>query len=99
MIISLLLQLLPASLCAASHSAPLKALFKLVQSQDVQLEPLSESTALAELLANTPIIPADPDRTSLLLMRLDQVIRGIPVKRLLFLPDASFWDLILEQEP
>jgi hypothetical protein len=78
----------------AALSAPVTALFWLEQSKRVQLEPLSDSQAIAEMVANVPVIPADSLRSATLLERLYRITQTTPVKKLSFLPDASFWNVI-----
>lgn len=78
-------------------SAPLRAIYCLEQARHNQLELLPGSRAVAELVANTPIIPDDTQRSVELMHRYFQVIQTTPVRKLSFLPEASFWDLILDQ--
>jgi len=75
----------------------LTAIFCLEQSDYTDLKPISDSKALAEIVANTPVIPGDSLHGGKLLKRLFKIISQIQVQRLLFLPDVSFWNLILEQ--
>jgi hypothetical protein len=78
-------------------SAALAAIFCLEQARFNRLDPLPDSRAVAEMVANTPIIPIDPHRSGELLRRYYQIIKSTPTQKLLFLPEASFWHLILEQ--
>ncbi len=87
----------PTQTRPSSHDAPLGALFQLVQDRQVFLEPLSPSKAIAELVANVPVIPADPARGLSLLQRISDVVQCTPVQRLHFLPDSSFWNVVLDQ--
>jgi hypothetical protein len=73
---------------------PLTALYRLIQDRRVFLEALDPAVAIAEVVASSPIVCADPDRALALLDRAAQLTRAIPVQRLHFLPDASFWDVI-----
>ena len=75
-----------------SHQVPLTALYRLVQDRRVFLEPLDPALALAEVIASSPIVSADPDRAAALLDRAAQLTRAVPVQRLHFLPD----DFLLE---
>jgi hypothetical protein len=79
---------------AGSHQVPLTALYRLIQDRRVFLEPLDPALALAEVVASSPIVCADPDRAAALLDRAAQLTRAVPVQRLHFLPDDSFWQLI-----
>jgi len=74
--------------------APLRALFRLVQDTKVHLEPLPKAKALAELIASTPVIPADPQRLPRLLAFHQRLLADVPIYDLHFLPDPSFWTVI-----
>lgn len=75
-------------------SAPLAGLMRLVQDQHVFLERLDDPLAMAELLASSPVVSADPGRSAGLLQRCRDIVRSVPVCRLHFLPDGSFWQVI-----
>jgi hypothetical protein len=79
---------------AGRQRVPLTALYRLVQDRRVFLEALDPAVAIAEVVASSPIVCADPDRAFALLDRAAQLTRAVPVQRLHFLPDASFWDVI-----
>ena len=79
---------------SSSSSAPLADLFRLVQDRRMYLEPMGRGQALAELVANVPVIPSDPVRLCELLERGRSLINTVPVYHLHFLPDASFWSVI-----
>jgi hypothetical protein len=89
----------PSQVKPAPQHAPLAGLYRLAQDKRVYLEDISQSETLAELIANVPVIPADPTRTPKLISRLQQITQAIQVKRLHFLPDPSFWDLITPRKP
>ncbi|MBV9791680.1 MAG: hypothetical protein JOZ51_26015 [Chloroflexi bacterium] len=74
--------------------APLTALLRLVQNTTVFLEPMGAGQALAEIIANAPVLPADPTLSAALLLRGQQILRAVPAYRLHFLPDPSFWPLV-----
>lgn len=75
-----------------SHkSAPAAALFRLVQSPKVYVEPLEGAYAMAELLASIPVLNGSPEPP---LDRCQEILRAVPAYRLHLLPDASFWPLI-----
>lgn len=84
----------PTQVKPAPQQAALAGLFRLVQDSQVYLEEMSPSETLAELIANVPVIPADSGRASRLIERLKDILDAAPVKRLHFLPDLSFWDVI-----
>jgi hypothetical protein len=77
-----------------SGSGPLCGMFRLVQDQDVFLEEITRGQALAELVGSLPVLAAIPAMTPLLLARVDELIDSIPVQRLHFLPDFSFWEVV-----
>ena len=66
------------------RSAPLRALLCLVQSQADRLEPMSRGAALGELVANSPVVNADPVRSPALLGRWEEILRTAPVSLLHF---------------
>ena len=79
---------------AGPQSVPLMALYRLVQDRRVFVEPLDPAAALAEVIASSPVVNADPHRTADLLLRAEQIATTVPVRRLHFLPDPSFWSVI-----
>jgi len=84
----------PTQVKPAAQNAPLVGLYKLVQDKSVFLKSIPASEALAELISNVPIIPADPGRTLKLIARLSEIMNSAPVQKLHFLPEPSFWDII-----
>ena len=81
----------------SARSASLGGLYRLEQANIVHLEPLTNSKAVAELVANTPVLSQDPTRTTVLLERLNRIAQSTPLKKLYFQPDPSFWKLIINQ--
>ncbi len=79
---------------AGSQSAPLAALYRLAQDRRVYLEQIDPAAAIAEVIASCPVVSADPGRTLALLGRVEQLISAVPVQRLHFLPEPSFWAII-----
>jgi hypothetical protein len=73
---------------------PLAALYRLVQDRSVFVEPLEPAAAIAEVIASSPVVCADPARALPLLVRAERLVSAVPVLRLHFLPDASFWQVI-----
>jgi hypothetical protein len=49
---------------------------------------------MAEVIASSPVVNADPDRALALLALAEQLVSRVPVQRLHFLPDASFWEVV-----
>lgn len=87
----------PTQVAPRARRAPLGGLYRLVQARCVKIERLSSSLAVAELVANVPVIPQDPGRGGVLLERLGEIHRAAALKKLYFTPDGSFWDLIAPQ--
>ncbi|MBP7962812.1 MAG: hypothetical protein KBG20_10985 [Caldilineaceae bacterium] len=76
-------------------SAPLAGLFRLVQAKTVFTVPMQPGQAVAELVASVPVLGLDPGRTLAILARCQRLSREVPVHHLHFLPDASFWPVVL----
>lgn len=84
----------PSQVRPAAASAPIAGLYRLVQDTQVYLEPMSKAQALAESIANLPVIPDDPGRNGGLIGRALSLLNAAPAYRLHFLPDDSFWNVI-----
>lgn len=78
------------------HAAPIKALLRLVQDTTVYLEPIGTGRAVAELVASAPIIPLVPELNRHLITRSLALLNSTQAYRLHFLPDASFWPMVLD---
>lgn len=74
--------------------APLRALLRLIKAPDVALVPLSAGRALGELVANTPVLSADPLWLPEVLARWEVLLSVVPVYALHFRRDATFWEVI-----
>jgi len=84
----------PTQVRPRPSSAPLHAIYQLVQDRKVFLDEISPSLGLAEFLASIPVISLDPFRCQKLLLRAQMLLETYPVRNLHFLPDDSFWDII-----
>lgn len=84
----------PTQVEPTREDAPLTAMFRLVQNKQVFTEELRPSQAVAEVIANVPVIPDDPRRTPELLVRCRRLLRSVPAYQLHFLPDDSFWHAV-----
>jgi hypothetical protein len=73
---------------------PLTGIYKLVQDSQVYAEALSPAAATAELVANCPVINGSPSHLSALLLRCRQLASAVPVQRLHFRKDSSFWQIL-----
>ncbi len=74
----------------------LVGMFRLVQDSRVYLESASRAHAVAEMVGSIPVVSADTDRSLELLQRCQSILDTVPVYRLHFLKDASFWQVIEE---
>ncbi|GAB4581997.1 MAG: hypothetical protein Fur0022_47490 [Anaerolineales bacterium] len=74
--------------------APLAGLYCLAKDSQVYLEKVSSGQALAEIIANIPIISANRHTTVELLTRCQTLLTEVPMYRLHFRKDASFWGVI-----
>ncbi len=73
---------------------PLHCLLRLVKDKEVFLAPLSSAQALGELVANTPVISADPLWLPEAFARWEAVLAGTPVYALHFRRDSTFWEVL-----
>jgi hypothetical protein len=76
-------------------AAPLATMYRLVQDKSVFLEPFKPGQALAEFVANIPIIPSNPAQSGILMERCLNLLERVPAHQLHFLPDDSFWRAIV----
>ena len=88
----------PTQIQPTPGQANLLGFFHLIQDKKVYLEHIRSSQAIAELIANIPVLPTDPGRNQELLRRVQDLIQAYPYYRLHFLPDASFWQAIESAE-
>jgi hypothetical protein len=75
-------------------TASLRALLRLQQAPKDRLEPMPRGIALGELVANSPVVNADPSRASTLLSYWESVSSRVPVFRLYFDRSDAFWEAI-----
>ena len=76
------------------RSAIVSGAYRLIQDQRVYVEELLPALAVAEIVASSPIVCADPARTLDLIMRARQLHAAVPIRHLHFLPDDSFWKVV-----
>ena len=76
------------------RQVPLSALLRLVKDTKVFLDPLPRGRALAELVANTPVVSGDSGWLPELMLRWEDVLREVPVYALHFRRAPSFWEVI-----
>jgi len=69
-------------------------LYKLVQDTDVFVEPLTGATAIAELVANCPVVNSTSTLLPEVLALCRRLARELPAYRLHFRQAPDFWDLL-----
>jgi hypothetical protein len=77
-----------------ASSGPLCGVYKLVQAPDVYLEALSLPVAVAELVANCPVVNGIAAALPELVSRCRVLARAMPPMALHFRKDPDFWQLI-----
>ena len=77
------------------QAAPLAAMYRLVHDKSVFLEPFKPGQALAEFVANIPVISSNQAQSGILMERCLNVLERVPAHQLHFLPDDSFWRAIV----
>jgi hypothetical protein len=70
-------------------------IYKLIQDRSVFVEPMGGAAATAELIANCPVVNDQLALLPGLIDRCRSVAVAIPVERLHFRKDDSFWDVIV----
>ncbi len=75
-------------------SYPIASLNRLVQSDEVGLERIEGARALAELSGSLPFVMQEPAEAARALAAAQRVVENVPVGRLKFRRDASFWQAI-----
>jgi hypothetical protein len=76
------------------RSAIVSGAYRLIQDRRVYVEDLPLAQAVAEIVASSPIVCADPARTLDLIARARQLHTAVPIRHLHFLPDNSFWSVV-----
>ena len=84
----------PTQVRPSNRSARLGGFYRLVQDQNVYLEPVGEGLAVAEMISCLPVILTDSDSSQELILRVQKVLAKYPVQLLHFRPDSSFWPII-----
>ena len=89
----------PSQVAPAPGTAPLVGLYRLVQDQEVSLESMPAAEATAAVLSCVPLIAAVPAFAMELISRCSSLVRAMPVYRLHFRKEASFWELLRQEMP
>ena len=87
-------QVAPQHAPTGPRAASVSGAYRLIQDRTVYAEDLPPALAVAEIVAGSPIVCADPARTFELIARASQLLAHVPVRRLHFLPDDSFWKVV-----
>jgi len=74
--------------------APLAALYLLAQGPENRIEPMSDAEAARELLQNILFFARDDELAGMIFQTVCDFVRRVPVRRLVFTPDARVWELI-----
>ena len=75
-------------------SVPLHGMFRLIQSKQVFCEKPGKGAALAEITSNIPVLCTDPQRGDELMNRAARILEQVPMYRLHFLKDDTFWQAV-----
>ena len=81
------------------ESGPVGGIYKLVQDRVVFVESVRPVVAAAELVANCPIVNDQPALLPVLVDRCRDIAAAIPIRRLHFRKDDTFWNVIPEGAP
>ena len=74
--------------------AHLAALYLLAQGPENRIEPVSEAEAVRGLLRNILFFAQDEELVRMIFETVCDFVRRVPVRRLVFTPDARVWELI-----
>lgn len=74
--------------------AQVRAFLRLRKDVNASLQPLKQSRALSELVANTPVLSGDVVWLPKVLTRWEKIMATIPVAALHFQQDSTFWEVI-----
>jgi hypothetical protein len=75
-------------------SAPLAGVFLLSKGPDNWIEPMGRDEAVCAVLRNVLFFADDSELAGRVLETVCQLVEKVPVRRLIFRPDASVWDLV-----
>lgn len=75
-------------------AAPLRAFLRLRKALEDRIEPLPPAVAKAELLANSPVVNADPLRVPALMDLWEAILAEIPACALYFRKSPDFWGVV-----
>lgn len=87
----------PGQVPPVAISCDLSALFRLRQSRRVRMVGLSSGQALAELIANIPIVPSFSPYIQQVFQNVEVLLSQVPIYQLDFRPDNTLWQVIDRQ--
>jgi hypothetical protein len=74
--------------------APLATLFLLQQGPENRIEPVGEAQAVREMMRHVLFFAQDEELVGMIFQTVCDFVKCVPVRRLVFTPDASVWNLI-----
>jgi len=77
-----------------NQAAPLSTLFLLEKGPENRIEEIAEADAVRLLLRNILFFADDPELVSLVFRSACEFVEKVPVRRLIFVPDKSVWEMI-----
>jgi hypothetical protein len=72
----------------------LNTLFLLEKGPENRIEEIAEADAVRLLLRNILFFADDPELVSLVFRSACEFVEKVPVRRLIFVPDKSVWEMI-----
>ena len=84
----------PTQVRPSNTHALVAGIYKLVQAPMVECLPMEIGMSLAEVLACVPLLTTSTVYGEQLIQRCFKIVTEIPVYRLRFLPDATFWNVV-----
>jgi hypothetical protein len=75
-------------------SGPLAGMYRLIKDRQNFLERISTGEALADLIASIPVLSRSSTLAAGLLQRCSALLTQVPVYRLHFTPNDTFWDVV-----
>jgi len=77
-----------------NQAAPLNTLFLLEKGPENRIEEIAEADAVRLLLRNILFFADDPELVSLVFRSACEFVEKVAVRRLIFVPDKSVWEMI-----
>jgi len=74
--------------------APLAALYLLAQGPENRIMPISNAVAVRELMRHVLFFAHDEDLVNMVFQTVCDFVKRVPVRRLIFAPDARVWELV-----